>query len=156
MLETDVCLVESAPDKAPERRREVRYPCCEPAEIQAVPSDGRRFAGTLLDISRSGLRVELGRHFAVDSAIQVSLPKHALIFGSVRHCRRVDDRFVVGIRIIDVYYPGALDGGHIHADQLDRYLAGRGLGIAEVLTVREHLRHCRRCRAHLIHPSETL
>jgi len=86
----------------------------------------------------------------------VTLPKQAIIFGEIRYCQKVDSHFIAGIRIKDVFYPQALEIGHIHAGQLDRYLAGKGLTTPEVLTVREHLRHCRHCRAHLAEPGDTL
>ena len=144
-------------DVAPgvERRREVRYPCDDPAVVQVL-SDGTTFPATLLDISRSGLRVRLGVRLSIDAEIQVTLPKQAVILGRVRHCHQLGGQFIAGVETHHVEYPEGLATGHVDSATLDQYIAGKGLAISEVIRVREHLRHCRRCRAHLANPEDTL
>lgn len=42
-----------------DRRREARYPAQEPAEIELLFGPREPIYGTVLDVSRSGLRIEL-------------------------------------------------------------------------------------------------
>ncbi len=132
-----------------EKRREVRYPCSDPAELRVAKGDGTVFPAKLLDISRTGLRLELGVSLQVHAEVVITLHKQAVLFGTVRHCREVNGGFSAGIQISDVVYADTLENGHVRRDLLERYLAGKGLVTSEVLSVREHLRHCRSCRAHL-------
>ncbi len=42
-----------------ERRREARYPTQDPAELEILPGPSQPIYGTILDVSRSGLRAAL-------------------------------------------------------------------------------------------------
>lgn len=133
---------------SPERRREPRYPCNDRAELRRL-SDGRYFPATILDVSRGGVGVALSARLIEHSRVEVLLPRQVVIFGEVRHCRRVGAAFHAGILIEDVFYSGQLANGHIHDDQLTLYLAGKGLSMREALSVGQHLRTCRLCNTRL-------
>jgi hypothetical protein len=144
-------LLDGAPagDNVTDRRREPRYPCQDPAEVRLVPGDGSSLPATVVDISRSGLRLRLVVRIPKDAQVEIVLPKQVIIFGEVRYCRRSGENFEVGILIQDVFYSNPLGGSHLHDDQLSRYLAGKGLVTAEVIAMKQHLRTCRLCATRL-------
>ena len=132
-----------------ERRRETRYPCQDPAEIRCLHGDGSSFSGTVLDISKSGLRVAIAVHLTEGAQVEVILPKQVVIFGEVRHCSRAGEISHAGILIEEVFYSRDLTSEHLHHDQLSLYLAGRGLTAREILAVGQHVRMCRECNGRL-------
>ena len=81
-----------------ERRQEVRYQTNDPAQVRLSPGT-ECVAGTILDISRSGLRIEIGRPITRASRVEIILAGSAVIFGTVRYCRRIADAYHVGILI---------------------------------------------------------
>jgi hypothetical protein len=112
-------------------------------------SDGHYFPATILDVSRGGLGVALSTSLIEHSRVEILLPKQVVIFGEVRHCRRVGAGFHAGILIEDVFYSRQMADGHIHDDQLTLYLAGKGLSTREAFSVGQHLRTCRLCNTRL-------
>jgi len=81
-----------------ERRKEIRYPTYDPVLVRLSP--GRACVpGTILDISRSGLRVEIGPPIRRGSRLEIILASRAVIFGTVRYCRRVADAHHAGVLI---------------------------------------------------------
>jgi PilZ domain/Putative zinc-finger len=132
-----------------ERRREPRYPCNDPVEIRIVAGDGSRVPGTLKDISRSGLRIEIGISVPKGAEIEIFLSKQLSVTGRVRHCRRVGAKHQAGILIqeaIDASKPGE----HLSGEQLSGYLAGQGLTLTQVIRVRDHLAVCSTCRVRMV------
>jgi hypothetical protein len=81
-----------------ERRKEVRYPTYDPAQVRLSPG-GRCISGTILDISRSGLGIELGAFIRRGSRVEIILAGRAVIFGTVRYCRRVAKGHHAGVLI---------------------------------------------------------
>ena len=138
----------SGPSKA-ERRREMRYPCHDAAEIRCLQREGSSFSATVLDISKSGLRVAVPAHLTQGAQVEVILPKQVVIFGEVRHCGRAGEMFHAGILIEEVFYSRDLSSEHLHDDKLSLYLAGRGLTAREVLAVGQHVRMCSGCSQRL-------
>ena len=129
-----------------DRRREVRYPCRDSADVRSLDHLGTTHKATVLDISRSGLRIQVGVHLAKESRVEIVIHKHAIIFGEVRYCRTYGEGFHVGILIEQVFYSHddhAAD--HISDEQLRSYLAGDGLTAREALAVTQHFRVCRSC-----------
>lgn len=131
-----------------ERRSEPRYPTHEPAEIELLPIPGEPLYGTVLDVSRSGLRLSLPRRINRGEQVKVKLHQN-VIFGEIRYCRAVHGGFHAGLKIQDLVRPPARDGDHIADDPLSLYAAGKGLSVSEVIGVREHLIRCGACRARL-------
>jgi len=142
-----------------DRRAETRYPAGDPAEIQVlrVPSVERIY-GTILDVSRSGLRVALPKGIDRGEQVKVKLYRN-IIFGEVRYCRWVFGAFHAGVLIQDLVRPANPANQHIDDDPLSLYTVGKGLSVAEIIEVREHLVRCARCRArlaakeHLLNPA---
>jgi exoribonuclease II len=130
-----------------ERRRETRYPANDPVEIYILEAaSNSRFAGTVVDVSRSGLRVEVATPISKGARVEVILPDRAIIFGETRYCRRSTDCYYIGIAIEDVYYAQSLSDKHIADDQLSFYLVGKGLTTAEAINIKSHLVACKACR----------
>jgi len=131
-----------------DRRTEIRYPAQDPAELEILSRPPETIFGTILDVSRSGLRVALSKR--IDRGEQVKVKLHNnVIFGEVRYCRAVSGAFQVGIRIQDLVRPAACQNQHIADDPLSIYAVGKGLSIPEVIELREHLGRCGACRARL-------
>jgi len=131
-----------------ERRSEARYAAQDPAEIELLPGPSGLIYGTILDVSRSGLRVALTQRIERGEQIKVKL-HHNVIFGEVRYCRLVSGGFQAGIRIQDLVRTARPQNQHIPEDPLSFYAVGKGLSVAEVIDVREHLMRCETCRARL-------
>ena len=132
-----------------ERRREPRYPCNDPVELRTIPGDGQRVTAKLLDVSRSGLRLEVGVALIRGTQIEILLSKQLAIFGKVRHCRRAGDLYEAGILIEEAFYSSKA-GEHIALEQLTSYLTGNGLTLPQVIKVREHLAVCSTCRMRMV------
>jgi hypothetical protein len=133
---------------AAERRAEARYPTQDPAELELLPGPGQPFYGTILDVSRSGLRVALPTRIERGEHVKVKLHGN-VIFGEIRYCRSVSGGFHVGVRIQDLVRPAGRKNEHVADEPLSLYAVGKGLTVAEVIEVREHLARCEACRARL-------
>ena len=127
------------------RRGEARYPAQEPAELEILFGDGTPIYGTILDVSRSGLRIALPRRISRGEQVKVKLNRN-VIFGEVRYCRAVSAAFQAGIRIQDLVRPVSGESQHLTEDALSLYAVGKGLSVSEVIDVREHLVQCESCR----------
>jgi PilZ domain len=132
-----------------ERRREPRYPCNDPVVVRILPGDGSRVPAKLLDVSRSGLRLEIGVSLLKGAEIEIVLSKQIAIFGKVRHCRRVGDVFHAGVLIQEAFY-SSKTSDHVSDDQLGSYLTGNGLTLTQVIKVRDHLALCSTCRLRMV------
>ena len=139
----------AARDKV-ERRRGARYFCHDPVQIRILSGDASRILApaTILDVSRSGLRLEIADPLAKGMEIEI-MSQEVIIFGEVRHCRSAGDTFHAGVSIEDVFYTRRCDTNHLHLydDELSAYLARKGLTAAEVLGARDHLQRCKLCAA---------
>jgi hypothetical protein len=131
-----------------DRRTEARYPAQDPAELEILSSPGEPLYGTILDVSRSGLRIGLPKRIDRGEQVKVKLQGN-VIFGEVRYCRAVSGAFHIGIRIENLVRPTARANRHIVDDQLSLYAVGKGLSVPEVIDVREHLGRCETCRGRL-------
>jgi hypothetical protein len=132
-----------------ERRREIRYPCEDPVEIRCLHGDGSSFSATVLDISKSGLRVAVAGLLTEGARVEIVLPKQVVIFGEVRHCTCAGEMCQAGILIEEVFYSKNLESEHPQDDALSLYLAGRGLMAREVLALGQHIRTCGVCNERL-------
>jgi hypothetical protein len=138
-----------------ERRAEARYPTQDPVEIEILPGPGAPLYGTILDVSRSGLCVALNKRIGRGQHIKIRLYRN-VIFGEVRYCRSVPGGFHAGVEIQDLVRPPTGQDEHLADDQLSLYAVGKGLSVAEVIGVREHLARCEACRAHLAQQEDLL
>ena len=128
-----------------ERRSEARYPAQEPAELETVLGGQEPVFGTVLDVSRSGLRIAIPRRLERGEQVQVKLQR-SVVFGEVRYCRIVAGGFQAGVRIQDLVRPGGRKNEHLPEDTISLYAVGKGLAVAEVIELREHLAGCETCR----------
>jgi hypothetical protein len=142
-----------ASDESPsfiEQRRETRYATNDPVEISVLEAGSSvRLGGTVLDVSRSGLRIETAIPISKGSRVEVMLPNRAIIFGKTRFCRRASDLYHAGLAIEEIYYAQPLSAEHIHDDEVALYAAGNGLTVLEAVRVKKHLVACKNCRARL-------
>jgi len=127
-----------------EKRRDLRYPSHVSVEVRIFPSDGSRIAATLVDVSLSGLQLEIDVTLPKGAQIEILLSTQLAVFGEVRHCRRVGAKYRAGILILQAFY-ASQSGEHVSNELIKRYLTRNGLSLAEVLRVREHLTLCSAC-----------
>jgi len=131
-----------------DRRLEPRYRCNERAEVRILSGETPPLPAMVLDISRSGLRLEIAVALSNGQAVQIMLQREVIVFGRVRYNRRAGEAFHIGVRIDDVFYASrADDAAHLHDDDMARYLEKKGLSAAELLSTRDHLQRCRLCAA---------
>jgi hypothetical protein len=133
-------------ERRPERRREHRYPACEIVEVQAIGASGGRFAGMVLDISRSGLKIEVGKPLSQGAHLEIVLPSRAIIIGEARYCRSKNKLYHVGVEIEGVYFSQAVSARHIGKELLARYSHDSVLAPLQAMEVRQHLTACEACR----------
>lgn len=138
-----------------ERRSEARYHTQDPAELEILPGLGDPIYGTILDVSRSGLRIALRQRIGRGEQVKVKLHRN-VIFGEVRYCRAVPEGFHAGLKILSLVGPPARHDQHIAEDPLSFYAIGKGLSVSEVIEIREHLAQCEECRARLLEQQNLL
>src|SRR5579864_6558766 len=81
-----------------DRRREERSPANDPATVE-MPL-GVRVSATVIDISRSGMRLELEKPLDIGMKIGISIQvRKLMVIGDVRYCRRSGERYHAGIAI---------------------------------------------------------
>lgn len=129
-----------------EKRKDPRYSTRAAAEVQVLQINGARVPATVVDISRSGLRLELETSLPKGTRIQIMIvPRKVVIFGEVRYCRRSDAVHHAGVLIEDVVFPRHDDDAHLVEDEISLYAVGKGLTVLEVLRVKAHLSTCEAC-----------
>lgn len=147
ILHSDAVTVE----KASERRREPRYCIHEPVEIRCFEQQtSDRISAVAVDISRRGLRLEVGSPLLRGSRLEIVLPKRAVIFGEVRYCRRVSDAYYAGIAIEEVYHVHSAEPFSLSEDDpLARDVVGRVVSPLDVAAVKRHIAGCSSCSRRL-------
>ena len=132
-----------------ERRREIRYPTQDAAEVEVRHGEILRMPAMVVDVSRSGLRLELPAAVGRGEQVKINLPRQVVILGEVRYCRRSGLIYYAGVLILDVFQAQAVQGAHLSADELGFFLVGKGLAVADIIRLREHLIECEACRIRL-------
>ena len=132
-----------------ERRRETRYPTQDAAEVEVRHGEILRMPAMVVDVSRSGLRLELPAAVGRGEQVKINLPRQVAILGEVRYCRRAGMVYYAGVLILDVFQAQVAPGEHISADELSFFLIGKGLAVADIIKLREHLIECEACRIRL-------
>jgi hypothetical protein len=127
-----------------ERRREHRYAACEIVEVQVIGASGGRFGGIILDISRSGLKIEIGKPLSQGAHLEILLPGRAIIMGEARYCRSKNKLYQVGVKIEGVYFSHAVSSRHVGKELMARY---KSLPPLAAMEVANHLASCEACRA---------
>jgi hypothetical protein len=143
---------EDQPSQSPsfeEKRREPRYPTSDLVEICVLQQGNPRLGGTVLDVSRSGLRVEVAIPVSKGARLEILVPNRVIILGEARYCRRISDLYHVGVAIGEVYYAQSFSETHITDDRLAHYLDRKGPSAPEAIQVKNHLVACKSCRDRL-------
>ena len=104
-----------------DRRLERRYSFSDRAWMHTVyPLSSNRRSVRLLDISRSGLRIDAVLPELQSASIRVQL-RDVFVIGEVRYCREAGEKYHIGVRVETVLYAlpeGALianvEDGRIH------------------------------------------
>jgi|SRR5579863_2763748 len=92
-----------------EKRRERRFVTNDPAFIHSLnPLTLDITPVQVLEVSRQGLKLRIGRQFRTGSEIQVKL-KDLFVLGEIRYCVPVGSFFLAGILVEDV-----LQLRHVH------------------------------------------
>jgi Putative zinc-finger/PilZ domain len=139
-----------------EKRRWQRYPACEIIEVRVIGASGGRFGGMLLDISRWGLKIEIGKPLSQGAHLEILLPSRAIIIGEARYCRSKNKLYHVGVKIENVYFSQAVSSRHIGKELLARYSRDRELSPLDAMEIRAHLAACETCREALAKYGEAL
>jgi len=139
-----------------ERRVERRYPTGTVAEVEILQGGSQYVAGFVLDVSRSGLRLELRAMIQKGTLVRVRLDSGFLVVGEVRYCRASAEGFHAGILIREAFQSGQKCSGHIAEDDMGLYLIGQGLTPKEVIAARVHLNDCADCRSRMHKIDEAL
>jgi hypothetical protein len=85
-----------------EKRREPRLVTNDPAFIHSLnPLTLDITPVQVLDVSRQGLKLRIGRHILTGSEIQVKL-KDLFVLGEIRYCVQVGSFFLAGVLVEDV------------------------------------------------------
>jgi hypothetical protein len=132
-----------------EKRREARYPTNDPAELEVVNGGAGQFSATVLDVSRSGLRLKLDSSINRGTEVKITLQRNIVIYGQIRYCRPFDGSFDAGVLIQDMAQNCGQPSPHIEDDLLSLYVIGKGLTVPEVIKLKEHLVNCEACRVRL-------
>lgn len=132
-----------------DRRKEIRYPCHDPAEVRLLHNDAPGFAASVLDISKSGLRLACPIQLDEGSRLEVILQRQAIVFGEVRYCQKVGQEFHSGVQIERVFYTMNVSSDHLDDEQIIKYIAGEGLIAKDVLALTQHIRSCADCRSRM-------
>jgi hypothetical protein len=136
-------------EELPERRREPRYPTREPVEVEGALGKGQRLAGFVLDVSRSGLQLELKSPIGKGTKIKITFPAQIIVFGDVRYCRSEGTVFQAGVLIEKVLYSSHAADRHLQNAELNLLISGEGLTAAKLIELRKHLIHCKACESRL-------
>lgn len=132
-----------------EKRREARYPTNDPAKLEVINGATKALPSTVLDVSRSGLRLKLEVTVNRGAEVKITLQRNVVIFGQIRYCRPFEDGYEAGVLIQDMSQNSGQSSSHIEDDLLSLYVIGKGLTVAEVIKLKEHLVNCESCRIRL-------
>jgi hypothetical protein len=138
-----------------DQRLEARYATDDPAEVVQLCGSLLRVQATVLDVSKSGLRLAVGAPLTRGMRVKITLLE-VVIFGEVRYCRRGSTGYHAGILIESVVHSEAQPDKHLHDDDLALYLIGKGLTVPEVIKFSDHLLHCGACRIRLLETRTTM
>ncbi|HYL76913.1 MAG TPA: PilZ domain-containing protein [Bryobacteraceae bacterium] len=132
-----------------ERRREARYPTSDPATVDVPYEKIAGLAAVVVDVSRSGLRLQLQQSIGRGMQVKITLSPQVVILGEVRYCRRAATGFYAGILVQESPFPEPDAAQHIKEDELGLYLVGKGLTVAEIIQLKAHLVNCKSCQTRL-------
>ena len=87
------------------RRSAPRVPAAGTGELTVISPQGEKLNAMVLDVSRSGLQLEVGALIEFGSSIQLQL-RTVTVLGKVTNCREIGSgRYRVGVLIAQVIEP---------------------------------------------------
>jgi hypothetical protein len=101
-----------------DRRRDPRFPASASVEIEIQKPGAQRVQGTVFEVSRSGLGLDLPLALEAGTRVKINL-KDVVMFGEVRHCRAARTGFTAGVFVSDVSVPEKFD--QLNDRELDLY-----------------------------------
>jgi hypothetical protein len=137
-----------------EQRQDRRYATDDNAQVTVLPDGEQRLAARILNVSRSGVQVQLDTALEKGTQVEVVITGRASIVGEIRYCLKVGERFRAGVVIYDAVFPSTQASEHIDHDRLSLYVAGQGLTASELLSIKDHLTKCVECRSALANTTE--
>jgi len=138
--------------KENENRKEERYPTNDMVRVVVISFE-EKHAAKILNVSKSGVQLELATPLPPQATIEILTADGVAIFGEVKYCRAAGRMYHAGIYIDDTIFMPRLE--HIHEDALLQYAKGRGLAVHALLRIEAHLEHCEQCRSALVEISTT-
>jgi PilZ domain len=134
------------PRVKPERRKERRYPTQDPVEVNLLSPDNGTLPATVIDVSRSGMRIECARPIPQLTKIEIVFPATGLVaFGEVRYSRQAMYLFHAGVFVEDVIATGDYAEPHLAADEVARFVQGTELTTYQVFRIERHRLKCCDC-----------
>src|SRR5579862_3362167 len=108
------------PLKVPlERRKERRYPTEDPVVVKLLAPAHEIFPGTVIDVSRSGLRIECAHLVPQFSKLEVIFSITGQVAcGQVRYCRHAGYLFQAGVSVEDIVATGDYSASHLEAHEV--------------------------------------
>lgn len=131
---------------AGDNRKEPRYPTHDSVDVYLLPRTERRIRAQVLDISLSGLQLELSTSIPVGAKVEVFAQGQFAALGEVRYCRGSGDFFYAGMQIQSAILPAAVAARHMTDEQVSMYSAGRGFSASEFIHATKHVADCAACR----------
>jgi hypothetical protein len=87
-----------------ERRAEPRLPVDIRARVKSldpVTSTGPSTVARVVEISRRGLKLRVGRPFMIGASVQI-LAESKIFLAKVRYCSCVEEDYYIGVRLSDI------------------------------------------------------
>ena len=136
-----------APER--DRRKEPRFEAFGIVDaILRDPKPYARLAATIVDVSGSGMQIELPEPLDAGDNIELRL-KDVTVFGEVCNCRPgKGGRYRAGIRTSQVI-ASPLQNRHLPDVDLEPYLKKKGLTDAQRKFYTDHLETCTQCRENI-------
>jgi len=129
-----------------ERRKERRYPTQDPVEVNLLPPDKGIIPATVIDVSRSGVRLECAHPIPNFAKIELIFIATGIVaVGNVRHCRPVDYLFQAGVFVEDIIAATDYAAAHLTVDEVAKFVQGRGLTTRQVFRFERHRLMCGHC-----------
>ena len=82
-----------------ERRRSMRFPTNDEAEVEVVADPPYTLSGFVRDASREGLRLALPKPLARGVQVKITLRGSPTLIGEVRYCRFAGTTYYAGIEL---------------------------------------------------------
>jgi hypothetical protein len=125
--------------------------------VRTFPYTADAVPATIIDVSRSGMKLELTTPLSRETRIEVLMPLTKLVvFGEVRYCRRSGAVYHAGVLIDDLVQPPSNTSEHVHEDEIVLYIAGKGLSSSELLHVERHVPRCESCKRLMVQLRDSL